>query len=123
VLAAEHIATGDRVAIKRLSQLFVRQKSLKPTRCLRELELLDLLRNHAHIITLRDIVIPHERHNFDDVFIVYSYMESDLHQTIYSSNKLTVEHVKYFTYQILSGLHYMHSKGVMHRVWPALAFS
>ncbi|KNC76341.1 CMGC/MAPK protein kinase [Sphaeroforma arctica JP610] len=42
-------------------------------------------------------------------------METDLHQIIASSQPLTDEHVQYFLYQILRGLKYIHSAGVLHR--------
>jgi len=42
-------------------------------------------------------------------------METDLYKTIYSANRLTDEHMQYFIYQILCGLHYIHSAGVIHR--------
>nr|XP_047912168.1 mitogen-activated protein kinase 7 [Anser cygnoides] len=42
-------------------------------------------------------------------------MESDLHQIIHSSQPLTLEHVRYFLYQLLRGLKYIHSANVLHR--------
>ncbi|XP_014349946.1 mitogen-activated protein kinase 7 isoform X2 [Latimeria chalumnae] len=42
-------------------------------------------------------------------------MESDLHQIIHSSQPLTLEHVRYFLYQLLRGLKYIHSANVIHR--------
>ncbi|CAK5117995.1 unnamed protein product [Meloidogyne enterolobii] len=42
-------------------------------------------------------------------------METDLHQIIHSSQKLTDQHNQYFLYQILCGLKYMHSVGIVHR--------
>ena len=42
-------------------------------------------------------------------------MESDLHRIIYSKQELSEEHVRYFLYQILRGLKYIHSANVIHR--------
>jgi len=42
-------------------------------------------------------------------------MEADLHQLIYSRQKLEADHYQYFMYQILRGLLYMHSANIMHR--------
>ena len=42
-------------------------------------------------------------------------MEADLHQLIYSKQKLESDHYQYFMYQILRGLLYMHSANIMHR--------
>ncbi|XP_070783333.1 mitogen-activated protein kinase 7 isoform X5 [Enoplosus armatus] len=42
-------------------------------------------------------------------------MESDLHQIIHSTQTLTSEHTRYFLYQLLRGLKYVHSANVIHR--------
>lgn len=42
-------------------------------------------------------------------------MESDLHQIIHSRQPLTSEHTRYFLYQLLRGLKYIHSANVIHR--------
>jgi len=42
-------------------------------------------------------------------------MESDLTKIIKSKQTLSMEHVAFFTYQILRGLLYMHSAGIIHR--------
>ena len=42
-------------------------------------------------------------------------MQSDLHKIIVSGQLLTTDHVKVFLYQILRGLKYLHSSGILHR--------
>mmetsp|Transcript_28823 Transcript_28823/g.46038 ORF Transcript_28823/g.46038 Transcript_28823/m.46038 type:complete len:288 (+) Transcript_28823:520-1383(+) len=42
-------------------------------------------------------------------------MDTDLHQIIRSKQTLSDSHIQYFTYQILRGLKYVHSAGVLHR--------
>eukprot|EP00456_Euglypha_rotunda_P070017 TRINITY_DN6189_c0_g1_i20.p1 TRINITY_DN6189_c0_g1~~TRINITY_DN6189_c0_g1_i20.p1 ORF type:complete len:329 (-),score=63.97 TRINITY_DN6189_c0_g1_i20:251-1237(-) len=42
-------------------------------------------------------------------------MEANLHKIIYSRQKLSNEHIQYFLFQILKGLKYLHSAGVLHR--------
>ncbi|XP_051865916.1 mitogen-activated protein kinase 7 isoform X2 [Pristis pectinata] len=42
-------------------------------------------------------------------------MESDLHQIIHSPQPLSLEHARYFLYQLLRGLKYVHSARVVHR--------
>lgn len=39
----------------------------------------------------------------------------DLHHIIYSGQNLKEAHLQFFLYQILCGLHYMHSARVIHR--------
>lgn len=48
-------------------------------------------------------------------YVVLDLMESDLHQIIHSSQPLTLEHARYFLYQLLRGLKYIHSANVLHR--------
>ena len=42
-------------------------------------------------------------------------MESDLHRIIQSKQELTDDHVRFFIYQLLRGLKYIHSANVVHR--------
>ncbi|KAF6734711.1 Mitogen-activated protein kinase 7 [Oryzias melastigma] len=52
---------------------------------------------------------------FKSVYVVLDLMESDLHQIIHSTQTLTPEHTRYFLYQLLRGLKYVHSANVIHR--------
>lgn len=49
------------------------------------------------------------------MYIITHLMEADLHNLIYSKQKLEADHYQYFMYQILRGLFYMHSANIMHR--------
>jgi len=40
------------------------------------------------------------RDKFNDVYVVYELMDTDLHQIIRSSQPLTNEHFQYFIYQV-----------------------
>ncbi|VDN15919.1 unnamed protein product [Dibothriocephalus latus] len=42
-------------------------------------------------------------------------MQTDLHKIIVSPQPLSSDHVKIFLYQILRGLRYLHSAGIVHR--------
>jgi serine/threonine protein kinase len=50
-----------------------------------------------------------------DVYLVYELMDTDLHQIIRSAQPLSDDHCQYFVYQLLRGLKYIHSAGVLHR--------
>jgi hypothetical protein len=67
-------------------------------RTLREIKLLRHLR-HENIIAIMDIMMPTSRDKFNDVYMVYELMDTDLHQIIRSSQPLTNEHFQYFIYQ------------------------
>jgi len=81
-------------------------------RILREIKLLLHLK-HINIIGLKDIFGDYRK--LDDIYLVFDRMETNMHDIIYSKNKLTEEHVKYFIWQLLCGMKYMHSAGIIHR--------
>lgn len=83
-------------------------------RILREIKLLNHLKGHPNITGLLDILTP-ESDAFDDLYIVIDFMQSDLHKIIYSSNRLSEDHISFMVYQILLGIKYCHSANVVHR--------
>lgn len=48
-------------------------------------------------------------------YIVMDYMETDLNKVISSNQFFEIDHVRYIIYQILCGLLYTHSAGIIHR--------
>eukprot|EP00945_MAST-04E_sp_MAST-4E-sp1_P001112 g1112.t1 len=112
VVSALDKNTGNQVAIKKVTKAF--EDLVDAKRILRELCLLRHF-HHENIITCIDIIRPPSPRNFEDVYLVSDLMETDLHRVIYSRQKLSDEHVQYFLYQLLRGLKYLHSAGVLHR--------
>ncbi len=53
--------------------------------------------------------------NFNTLYVVSTLFETDLASVVKSSQVLSADHVQFFVYQILRGLKYIHSAGVMHR--------
>ena len=51
---------------------------------------------------------------FNSVYIVQDLLDADLHNVI-QSGQMRDEHVKFFLYQIMRGLKYLHSANVVHR--------
>ena len=111
VCSAVNNRTGERVAIKKV--LNVCENSILARRTYREMKVLQHFR-HDNVIRIREILAPRDL-NFSNLYFVFDLMESDLHQVIRSSQPLTDEHVRYFLYQILRGLKYIHSANVIHR--------
>lgn len=112
VCALKDSLTGEEVAIKKIGNAFDNRIDAKRT--LREIKLLRHM-DHENVITITDIIRPPTRENFNDVYIVYELMDTDLHQIIRSNQLLTEDHCQYFLYQILRGLKYIHSANVLHR--------
>jgi len=113
VCACKNVKTGELVAIKKIHNAFENLRDAK--RILREIKLLRHF-NHENILGLKDILKPNQpRDRFNEVYIVTELMDTDLHQIIQSSQPLSNEHIQYFVYQILRGLKYIHSAGVIHR--------
>ncbi|KAI4884525.1 hypothetical protein NFI96_020492 [Prochilodus magdalenae] len=104
---------GQQVAIKKIPNAFEVVTNAKRT--LRELKILKHFK-HDNIIAIKDILQPAVPHSaFKSVYVVLDLMESDLHQIIHSRQPLTPEHTRYFLYQLLRGLKYIHSANVIHR--------
>lgn len=97
VCSAKNNETGDRVAIKKITNAF--ENTTDARRTLREIRLLRHL-FHENIIAVKDIMKPVSRLAFNDVYIVYELMDTDLHQIIRSSQTLTDDHCQYFIYQV-----------------------
>jgi mitogen-activated protein kinase 1/3 len=47
----------------------------------------------------QDIMKPTARDSYNDVYLVYELMDTDLHQIIRSQQTLTNEHFQYFVYR------------------------
>lgn len=99
VCSAKNAHTGEKVAIKKIGNAFDNLTDARRT--LREIKLLRHLR-HENIIAVRDIMKT-TRDRFNDVYLVYELMDTDLHQIIRSSQPLTNEHFQYFIYQVSRG--------------------
>ncbi|XP_042001987.1 mitogen-activated protein kinase homolog MMK2-like [Salvia splendens] len=112
VCAAINSETREEVAIKKIGNAFDNRIDAKRT--LREIKLLRHM-NHDNVIAIKDIIRPPQKESFNDVYIVYELMDTDLHHIIQSNQTLTLDHCRYFLYQILRGLKYVHSANVLHR--------
>ncbi|KAF9530353.1 kinase-like domain-containing protein [Crepidotus variabilis] len=99
VISAADEISGETVAIKLVTRVFEKIQFAK--RALREITLLRHFSHHSNITGLIDVdaISP----DFSEMYIIRS------------GQSLTNEHVQYFTYQILRGMKYIHSAGVIHR--------
>ncbi len=115
VCEGEHTASKTRVALK--TQLDVFEDIQNAKRTLREICLLRALQ-HSHIVRLYDVFVPRPRPNsrlFDNLCLVFECAETSIDKLIKSPLVLTPENVRRVIYNILAGLKYIHSAGVIHR--------
>jgi mitogen-activated protein kinase 1/3 len=70
---------------------------------------------HSNIIKLRDVIRPSNIANFRDVYLVFEYLPTDLHQVLLSPTYLTGEHIKWLMLDMLKALKYIHSAQIIHR--------
>mmetsp|Transcript_6291 Transcript_6291/g.20033 ORF Transcript_6291/g.20033 Transcript_6291/m.20033 type:complete len:746 (+) Transcript_6291:165-2402(+) len=116
VYKARDADTGELVALKKV--LLKNEKEGFPVTAVREIKLLRAL-NHPNIVRLRDIACSeaneHTR-NLGSVMMVFEYCEYDL-EALLDDQRVVLSplHVKSFMKQLLQGLHYIHSHGVLHR--------
>jgi serine/threonine protein kinase len=103
---------NNKIAIKKIERTF--EHHLYAKRTLREVKILRLLQ-HDNIIDIKTIVKPKSLKEFDEIYVVFEMMETDLGSIIKSDQDLTLDHVRFFMYQILRGMKYVHSAGILHR--------
>ncbi|CAG9322854.1 unnamed protein product [Blepharisma stoltei] len=112
VVSARDTTTGERVAIKKIEKAFEHPTFTKRT--LRELKILRLL-DHENIMKVRSILLPSNRDDFEEIYVICELLETDLSSIIKSPQSITDEHCQFFLYQILIGVKYMASACILHR--------
>lgn len=104
--------TGQRVAIKRIHNVFDMEIDTK--RILREVNILRQLKDDR-IVKLLDVIPPKDLKDFNELYLVFEFVDTDLHKLIQAPQYLSIDHVKHFLYQLLCAVRYMHSACVIHR--------
>ncbi|KAL9272627.1 Mitogen-activated protein kinase 3-like protein [Drosera capensis] len=112
VCSAHDRLTKVNVAIKKVTNVF--ENVTDGLRILREMILLRHM-NHKNIIALKDIMLPDQKTNFKDAYLVYELMDTDLNRIVRSPQKLSNDHIQYFMLQLLRGVEYLHSSNILHR--------
>jgi len=107
--------TGEVVALKRINT--EQEENGFPITAIREVKILKAL-SHDNIVQLKGIVTSKEQGGDipKNVFMVFEYLEYDLTGILETPEiRLTQDHVKSWSKQLLSGCHYMHKNKVIHR--------
>ncbi|KAK6616859.1 hypothetical protein RUM43_015000 [Polyplax serrata] len=98
------------VAVKKIFDAFRNQTDAQRT--FREIMFLQAFKDHPNIIRLRGL---HRASNNRDIYLVFDYMDTDLHHVIKKGNLLKDIHRRYIMYQLLRATRYLHSGDVIHR--------
>ncbi|KAL7752947.1 kinase subunit of RNA polymerase II carboxy-terminal domain kinase I [Sorochytrium milnesiophthora] len=108
VFKARHRVRNDLVALKRV-RIEVEKEGF-PITALREIKLLQSL-THVNIVKLQDIATDK-----DAIYMVCEYMDHDLSGILGSPTvRFEAQHIKCIVQQMLAGLGYLHSHGIVHR--------
>jgi len=117
VFVARDRTSNEIVAMKRINT--EQEENGFPITALREVKLLKGL-SHPNMVILKEIVCSKEQGANGalpkNVFMVFEYLEYDLTGVLETPEiRLTADHVKSWTRQLLEGTHYMHQNKVIHR--------
>ncbi|CAI5740263.1 unnamed protein product [Peronospora destructor] len=113
VIAASDFVHGGTFAIKKLGQ-FLRHPKVALL-ALREIKLMSEIGTHPCLMGFHELQRPLDYEHFEDLYIIQPLMETDLCRIIHSKESLNDDQVQYFLYQMLCGIHYLHSADVLHR--------
>lgn len=69
---------------------------------------------HENVIALIDCFIAQSPHGDEDMYLVMEHGGSDL-QKVSGIQQVSLDHVKFFGYQMLRAFIYLHSAGIIHR--------
>ncbi len=114
VCSADDTLRNEKVAIKKLAQPFMTKIHSKRT--YREIKLLKH-NQHDNIIQLLDIFTrATSAQDLDEIYLVTNLMSTDLNNVL-KTQHLTEDQIRFFAYQILRGLKYLHTSNIIHRVY------
>lgn len=109
VYKAKDRETGRTVALKKI-RLDTESDGV-PSTAIREISLLKEL-NHPNVVRLLDVV-----HGDKKLFLVFEYLDRDLKKYMdsVSAGGISLQLVKSYLYQLLSGIAFCHSHRILHR--------
>ena len=112
VFSAFDLKTKTEVAIKQID--YVLYSAAMSRNVLREIKLLTSM-NHQNIVRIQNIIIPDSRETFSYIYLVMELLDTDMDRLIRTNRNLLLDHRRYFVYQVLRALKYLHSANIVHR--------
>tara|TARA_B100000482_G_scaffold157402_1_gene119422 strand:- start:717 stop:1784 length:1068 start_codon:yes stop_codon:yes gene_type:complete len=135
--ATDSVQGSYPVAIKKVDGVFHRKPAYEARRILREVRLMRCL-NHPNVITLLDVMLPPSTHDdasastadsprgtalplLSELYLVTELMSTDLQHVLSAAHRpgssfvLKAEQTQYLLYQLICGVQYIGSAGVLHR--------
>lgn len=113
VFTAQHVCSGEKFAIKKIQYNVTEDYIFLH---FREISLLKSLK-HESIIEVSEVVLPSSIEN-DCIYIVFALFDSDLRMYIkkhFADKRVPCAIIKAILKQVSDGLHYCHSRKIMHR--------
>lgn len=103
----------QKCAVKKIKGVF--RGTCSALSAYRELTVLQHLRGHSNILNLQDVYLPPEGsdENFD-LFLITDLCLTDLSSHLKQEHSMTPARIQLIMYQLLRGLKYMHSAGIVH---------
>lgn len=102
--------TGEVVAVKKIFDAFRNRTDAQRT--FREIMFLQEFGDHPNIVKLLNVI---RAQNDKDIYLIFEYMDTDLHAVIKKGTLLKDIHKRYVMYQLLKAIKYLHSGNVIHR--------
>ncbi|KAF6737838.1 Mitogen-activated protein kinase 15 [Oryzias melastigma] len=102
--------TGETVAVKKIFDAF--RNSTDAQRTFREIMFLQEFGDHPNIVKLINVI---RAENDKDIYLIFEYMDTDLHAVIKKGSLLKDIHKRYVMYQLFKAIKYLHSGNVIHR--------
>ncbi|XP_029299783.1 mitogen-activated protein kinase 15 isoform X2 [Cottoperca gobio] len=102
--------TGEIVAVKKIFDAFRNRTDAQRT--FREIMFLQEFGDHTNIVRLLNVI---RAQNDKDIYLIFEYMDTDLHAVIKKGTLLKDIHKRYVMYQLFKAIKYLHSGNVIHR--------
>lgn len=115
VCECRRLSDGEGVALKKVHDIF--RNLIDARRFLREIKMLRLLGEHEAIVQLWTVLPPPNNDfvTFNHVYLVFEFVDTDLHRITKTNQFFEELHCKYIMYQVVLALKYMHSGQLVHR--------